>query len=691
MRNVLIALTTVLLISTAVLATILLTPSVARAQIIPGQNQVIPGPYPGGFLVSTSSSATHKLGATTTPYFANFFAGTGTIQNLVIAALNGALYAVNGSVKAVSTSTPSVSAPITYSGTLGQFLGGISGAFGCTNASSGVTGCLTGTDWDTFNGKQPAGNYITALTGDVTASGPGSVAATLASVNGDVGSFTNANITVNAKGLITAAASGSGGANAYEIATTSTIAVPELAYFTQASGRTTLGGAATTTFTPSAEFTVGGTIGGLVGGSNSTLTIATAGVALTKLATQAANTVLVNQTSSAASPTALATSTFANTLYSATAAGQALYRTTAGTWVGGATTTAGTGLTYSMLSNLTTNGLVTTSGGTGALSVTANGTNGQVLAMSGGVPTWIASTTYANGTGISTSFATGQLTITNTSPLSGLSTSFPLSFSNPTLSWVGLATSTALANTQIVYGTAAGTIGSEAAFTYDSSTNTFSTDNGIVSTSLRIPNGTGPTTDAAGEIAFDTNAWGASRGAVQVFDGTANTYLVGTLVSDTPANGEVPTWNTGGTITWEPGGGSPAGSDAWATSSPYGTKIIQYPVDTSADLLFGSNSTSTADFWFDVVNSIEYIGQFGASDSFLSFSPVGNATSSIGLDYSTDNFSISMSSTLGTREELVISTATLKVGVGTSTPWGASSIATSTNTSPATSCTGPKT
>lgn len=75
-------------------------------------------------------------------------------------------------------------------------------------ASAGVTGALTGTDWSTFNGKQAAGNYITALTGDVAASGPGSSAATLATVNSNVGSFTSANITVNAKGLITAASSG---------------------------------------------------------------------------------------------------------------------------------------------------------------------------------------------------------------------------------------------------------------------------------------------------------------------------------------------------------------------------------------------------------------------------------------------------------------------------------------------------
>jgi hypothetical protein len=53
------------------------------------------------------------------------------------------------------------------------------------------------------------GSAITSLTGDVTATGPGAAAATLATVNSNVGSFTNASITVNAKGLVTAASSGS--------------------------------------------------------------------------------------------------------------------------------------------------------------------------------------------------------------------------------------------------------------------------------------------------------------------------------------------------------------------------------------------------------------------------------------------------------------------------------------------------
>lgn len=74
-------------------------------------------------------------------------------------------------------------------------------------SSTSTTGALSSTDWNTFNNKQAAGSYITALTGDVTATGPGSVAATLATVNSNVGSFTLSNITVNGKGLITAASS----------------------------------------------------------------------------------------------------------------------------------------------------------------------------------------------------------------------------------------------------------------------------------------------------------------------------------------------------------------------------------------------------------------------------------------------------------------------------------------------------
>ncbi|MEI7720120.1 MAG: helix-turn-helix domain-containing protein, partial [bacterium] len=76
--------------------------------------------------------------------------------------------------------------------------------------------------------------------------------------------------------------------------------------------------------------------------------------------------------------------------------------------------------TSSLYGSVAANTVLTNANGTaGTPAFTATstffgtGVGGTVLTWNNGVPQWVASTTYANGTGITTSFSAGQLTITN--------------------------------------------------------------------------------------------------------------------------------------------------------------------------------------------------------------------------------------------------------------------------------------
>jgi hypothetical protein len=126
--------------------------------------------------------------------------GTGTVTSVSVTTANG----VSGSV-ATATSTPAISL------TLGDITPSkvnsvaISGSSTPTLAVTGTT-AVSGTN----TGDNAVNSLYSGLVSNATHTGDatGSTALTLATVNSNVGSFTNASVTVNAKGLVTAASSG---------------------------------------------------------------------------------------------------------------------------------------------------------------------------------------------------------------------------------------------------------------------------------------------------------------------------------------------------------------------------------------------------------------------------------------------------------------------------------------------------
>jgi len=215
-----------------------------------------------------ASPSTHRL-------LVDSASGSGTVTSVSVVTANG----FAGSV-ANPTTTPAITLTTTITGILKGNGTAISAASDGTDYLSPTTGItvsqstpqtlgstgsrltkLWATDITVTNAIAGSitGNAATAtalatgrtisISGDLTYTSPSfdgssnvTAAGTLATVNGNVGSFTSANITVNAKGLITAAANGSGGGGITwtEVTTTSQSAAVNNGYITNNAGLVTV-------------------------------------------------------------------------------------------------------------------------------------------------------------------------------------------------------------------------------------------------------------------------------------------------------------------------------------------------------------------------------------------------------------------------------------------------------------------
>ncbi len=367
--------------------------------------------------------------------------GTGTVTSVSVVSANG----LAGTV-ATSTTTPAITLStsitgilqgngtaisaattgnLTDAGTDGITVTGGTGAVLGSGTSlaqhvadTSHNGYLSSTDWNTFNGKQAAGSYITDLTGDGTASGPGSAALTLATVNSNVGSFGSStsipSFTVNGKGLITAA---SGNA---VVAPAGTLTGTTLASNVVTSSLTTVGTIGTGVWQGTAigptfggtgltSYTAGDTLYASATNVLSKLPIGTTGYVLTVVAGEPAWAPIGG--SGTVTSVALSVPSFLSVSGSPITSSGTLAVTLSGTALPVAN--GGTGDTsftpYAVITGGTTSG--------GALqNVSGLGTTGQVLtsAGAGALPTW----TTLSGTGTVTSVA---LTDGSTTPIYSIS------------------------------------------------------------------------------------------------------------------------------------------------------------------------------------------------------------------------------------------------------------------------------
>lgn len=110
---------------------------------------------------------------------------------------------------------------------------------------------------------------------------------------------------------------------------------------------------------------------------------------------------------------------------------------------------------------------------------------------------------------------------------------------------------------------------------------------------------------------------------------------------------------SGGVPTWAPASGG-GGATFWATTT-IADGVLLHSIANGQDVTFGSNSTSTAGFWFDYSASTTNIGNGGAGDSVIEMAIDSVSKWIFGADDSdADNFVISSGGVLGTNNVLTL-------------------------------------
>lgn len=173
------------------------------------------------------------------------------------------------------------------------------------------------------------------------------------------------------------------------------------------------------------------------------------------------------------------------------------------------TSTLGTSVDISGETNLAATWPVILSGDT----LSFGGLSTSTAAVVGNIPYFSGVNTFANvatgtisaGTGISLDNGTrsaigGALAITNSSPLSGLSAGYPFSFSNPTLTWLGLGTTT---NSGMTAGNLY--VGSGGIFQTAASSSIFGYTPADSATTITVASGNGTIVSSAGAQDLSAN------------------------------------------------------------------------------------------------------------------------------------------------------------------------------------------